>query len=124
MRRLPILAVLVLAIAFPASGLAGATNSPTHYSSSRTQLLAFGGHFGSGHFGLGGRSFGRGSGYFGRGRSHHFLRHAVHALAFAYLLHLFFSHGGLSIIIWLIVIGLVVHLVRRRRRHRRRYYAT
>jgi len=42
-------------------------------------------------------------------------------LVFAYLLHLFFSHGGISILIWLLVIGLMVHFVRRGRRRRARY---
>ena len=33
-----------------------------------------------------------------------------------YILHLFFSHGGLSILLWVIIIALVLSLVRRRRR--------
>lgn len=57
-----------------------------------------------------------GFGGLGSRRSHGVVRRVVHALAFAYLLHLLFSHGGVSLLLWLLVIGMVVHLLRRRRR--------
>ncbi len=89
-------------------------------SSSGPRLIAFRAHFGGG-FGrrsVFGGGFGRRRGVFGsrRGRSRGFLHNVARFLAFSFLLHLFFSHGGLSILLWLIVIGLVVHFVRRRRR--------
>jgi hypothetical protein len=40
-------------------------------------------------------------------------------LAFAYVLHLLFAHGGISLLIWLVVIGLLIRLFRRGRRRRR-----
>lgn len=100
------------AVAVTSSAAAGSTSVATS-----PQLLAFRGGF---HFG-GGGGFGRRHslfGGFGRRGSSHVFRRVVHALAFAYLLHLFFSHGGLSILLWLLVIGLVVHLLRRRRSRR------
>jgi len=118
MRRYPIVAVILIALAFPAIGLGSFAHTASPSPPSRVQLVAFRGHFGGGHLGLGRRSFGASGGLLGRGRSHHLLRRIVHVLAFSYLLHLLFSHGGLSIIFWLIVIGLVVHFVRRRRRRR------
>jgi hypothetical protein len=33
-----------------------------------------------------------------------------------YILDLFFTHGGLTILLWIIIIGFVLSLVRRRRR--------
>jgi hypothetical protein len=111
MRRYPILAALLVAIAIPATGLGSAASAVASPSSHSTRLVAF--HFG-GH-----RSFGGGGFLGGRRRStHHVLRHVVHALAFAYVLHLLFSHGGVSILFWLIVIAVVLHLFRRRRRTR------
>ena len=108
MRPYPILAVLV-ALAIAAIGLArpayvAADASSVH--SARLAAFHFGGH----------RSIG-GGGLFGARRrsSHPVLRHVAHTLAFAYVLHLLFSHGGVSILLWLIVIALVVHLLRRRR---------
>ena len=110
MRRTAILAAVVMSLVAPAVALysapPGARTAP--------ELVAFRGfHLHSGG-GFGGRRSGFGG--FGRRGSRGFLRRAVHALAFAYLLHLFFSHGGLSLLLWLLVIGLVVHLLRRRRR--------
>ncbi len=118
MRRYQITAAILIAIAVPAIGLSSSEHTPSPSPASRVQLVAFRGHFGGGHFGFGRRSFGAGGGLFGRGRSHHSLRRVVHVLAFSYLLHLLFSHGGVSIIFWLIVIGLVLHLLRRRRGRR------
>ena len=118
MRRLAILAALIMAVVTPAVALGSSAPSRGTSVSSASELVAFRGfHL---HLG-GGGGFGRrrvGSGRFGRGGSSGVLRRVVHALAFAYFLHLFFSHGGLSFLLWLLVIGLVVHFLRRRRRHR------
>lgn len=118
MMRWALIAALVVSVLVPTvalqSGSAG-TNVPGR---AKPQLLAFRGGFGGFHFGgsrVGRRGFG-GFG-FGRRRSSRGLLHRIaRALAFAYLFHLFFSHGGFSILLWLVVIGLIVHLVRRRRR--------
>lgn len=116
MRRLAILAALIVTVVTPAVALGGSLAGGGPSVSSAPELVAFRGfHL---HLG-GGGGFGRrrvGFGGLGRRGSRGFLRRAVHALAFAYLLHLFFSHGGLSFLLWLLVIGLVVHLLRRRRR--------
>ncbi|MEO8969128.1 MAG: hypothetical protein ABI355_15930 [Solirubrobacteraceae bacterium] len=121
MRPFVISTALVLAISAPAVALYGSAPGAPASVSSAPRLVAFRGfHL---HLG-GGEAFGRhrvGFGGFGRRGSHGVLRRVVHALAFAYLLHLFFSHGGLSFLLWLLVIGLVVHLFRRRRRRRYSY---
>ncbi len=107
--------MLVSALASPRLGIA----QPSGSSSRPTQLLALRGHFGGFHLG-GGAFSGRSSRYgrYGRYGSRHTLRRVVHTLAFAYLLHLFFSHGGFSVLLWLVLIWLVVHGLRRRRRRR------
>ena len=70
---------------------------------------------------LGGSRFGRsrsrgyGFGYSSRPR-HSLLHRAVKTAIWLYVLHLFFTHGGLSILLWIVIIGLVMSLVRRRRR--------
>ncbi|MEA2145766.1 MAG: hypothetical protein QOG59_1353 [Solirubrobacteraceae bacterium] len=114
MRPYLILAVLI-ATAIPAIGLArpaDAAATPSSFHSPRLVAFHFRGH----------RSIGGGGFLGGRRRSSHpVLRRVAHTLAFAYLLHLLFSHGGVSILLWLIVIALVVHLLRRRRRARYRY---
>jgi len=116
MRRLTILAALTTMLIAPVVVLQSASPPGGAPVSRAPELVAFRGfHL---HLG-GGGAFGRhrvGFGGFGRRGSHGVLRRVVHALAFAYLLHLFFSHGGLSLLLWLLVIGLVVHLLRRRRR--------
>jgi hypothetical protein len=66
------------------------------------------------HFGRS-RSRGYGFGYRSRPR-HSFLRRVVKTAIWLYVLHLFFTHGGLSILLWIVIIGLVIMLVRRRRR--------
>jgi hypothetical protein len=123
MRRFAILAVLLSSCLAPAVALHSCAPAGSAPASSAPRLLAFRGHFGGFHLGRG--TFGRrGSrfGGFGRRNSSPGLVHRIaRALAFAYLLHLFFSHGGLSILLWLVVIGLVVHFVRRRRRPRDQY---
>lgn len=113
MRRYPILVGLALALAIPLSGV-GLPRAGAHTPSlQKAQLAAF-------HFGSRRRSYGGGL-LSGRRRSHAVLRRVVHAVAFAYLLHLFFSHGGLSVLVWVLIIGLVLHLMRRRRRRQTRY---
>ncbi len=114
------LAVLVVSLLVP--NLAGASSVTVRSAraAGAPELLAFRGGFHLGGGGFGRRSFG--SGGFGRRSSSRSLLHRVaRALAFAYLLHLFFSHGGLSILLWLLIIGLIVHFVRRRRRPQDRY---
>jgi hypothetical protein len=108
---------LVPAVACPHPAIA-----QTSGSSHAAHLLALRGHFGGFHMGggvMGGRSFSYGR--YGRYRSHRTLRRVVHTLAFAYVLHLFFSHGGFSVLLWLVLIWLVVHGLRRRRRRRRSF---
>lgn len=125
MRCLRLLLVLLAATATPValqvSTAAAAGVGPSGPES--TQLLAFRGHFGGFH--LGGSRYGRsrfGGGVFGRrAATRGLFRRIARALAFAYIFHLLFSHGGISLLIWLIVIGLLFHLFRRRRRRRDRY---
>ena len=116
--------MLLVAIVVPAIGLASSSSTVGSPSvSSATRLVAFRGHFGGSHVGITGRRSGGGGLFGGRGgRSHHLLRHVAHALIFASILHLLFGHGGLSILFWLLVIGIVWHLIRRRRRRRRYAY--
>jgi hypothetical protein len=62
-----------------------------------------------------GRSYGFGG--IGRSRPRNGLIHRlVKTAIWLYVLHLFFAHGGLSVLLWIVIIGLVVSLVRRRRR--------
>ncbi len=116
MRRFAVLAALVMVVVTPAVALGSSSSGRATSVPSARELVAFRGfHL---HLG-GGAGFGRrrvGFGGLGRRGSSGVVRRVVHALAFAYLLHLFFSHGGLSFLLWLLVIGLVVHLLRRRRR--------
>ena len=120
MRRLTILGAVLASVLIPAAGVVSSSSAGTTSVASAPQLVAFRGfHLGGGGGGFGRRRFG----FAGSGRrgSSHILRRVGHALAFAYLLHLFFSHGGLSILVWLLVIGFIVHRLRRRRS--RRQYA-
>ncbi len=115
-RRLAVLGVLLASVLAPAAVLTSPAVAATRPVAAAPELLAF--H--SFHLG-GGGGFGRrqvGIGGFRRRGSSHTLRRVVHAVAFAYFLHLFFSHGGLSIVLWLLVIGLIVHVFRRRRTRR------
>ena len=120
MRRLAILATLLTTLLVPIAAVAGQSATVKAPGSAAPRLLALRGSF---HLGSGGfRSRGIGFGGFGRRSSSRGLLHRVaRALAFAFLLHLFFSHGGISILLWLVIIGIVVHLVRRRRRRPDRY---
>ena len=128
MRRLLLItsllaSLLVPVLAAPATAAPGwavalgASRAPRSVSLER---VAFRG------FRLGGGGFGRrrgGFGGFGRRSSRGLLHSIARALAFAYLFHLLFSHGGLSILLWVIVIAVLVHLVRRRRRRPRDRYS-
>jgi hypothetical protein len=120
MRQLAILAALAASLLGPAVALGSSATVTGAHASGAPRLLAFRGGFRLGGGGFTRRRFG--SGVFGRRSPSRGLLHRVaRALAFAYLLHLFFSHGGLSILLWLLLIGLLVHFVRRRRRRRDRY---
>jgi hypothetical protein len=123
MRRLALLVTVLAVLAAPLALLGAGTGAPSAVSAPRSQpvLLAFRGfHLGGGGFST--RRYGSG-GFFSRRRSSSglfgrrgFFHRLVRAAVIAYFLHLFFTHGGLSIILWLIIIGLVVMLFRRRRR--------
>ena len=66
-------------------------------------------------FGFGSRRrYGSGYGY-GR-RSPSILHRVVRTAIRLYIAHLFFTHGGLSILLWIIIIGFVLSLLGRRRR--------
>ena len=81
-------------------------------------LAAFRSRFGFGSRSRYGYRYGSRYGYrYGYGRRSPSLLHRVVKTAiWLYILHLFFTHGGLSILLWIIIIGLVLSLVRRRRR--------
>lgn len=115
--RLPVLVtiVAVLAMAAPAAAVASAPAAPTSLAAPppmRT-LVAFRSHFGLAHSRSRGYGFG---GVSHRSSRHPFLRRVVKTAIWLYILHLFFSHGGLSILLWIVIIGLVGSLLRRRRR--------
>jgi hypothetical protein len=116
MKRLTILAAVLLSALAPVAAMPSSATARSPSVSSSPRLVAFrgfhlgGGGFGRSHIGLGGVRR--------RGSSHTF-RRVAHALAFAYILHLFFSHGGLSILVWLLLIVLIVHFMRRRRSRNR-----
>lgn len=115
MRRVAALAALLVSVLGSAATFTDSAAAANRSVAHAPQLLAFRG------FHLGGSGLGRrhvGFGGFGRRGSSHALRRVAHALAFAYLLHLFFSHGGLSIVLCLLVFGLIVHFFRRRSRRR------
>lgn len=119
MRRLVLLLVLAALSAAAAAG--PATAATTNFSRPAQPALAaahpapvfvrLGGGF---RFGRS-RSRGYGFGYSSRPR-HSLLHRAVKTAIWLYVLHLFFTHGGLSILLWIVIIGLVMSLVRRRRR--------
>jgi hypothetical protein len=123
MRRLLLLGPLLAVLAGPAPpALAHGSAAPALARPSAVVPTVaafrsrFGGGFGRSRYSSP-RSTWRGRGAFGgRTRSRGLLRRIVRALAIAYVLHLFFSHGGLSFLLWVIVIALVVRLVHRRRR--------
>jgi hypothetical protein len=116
-RRL--LGASLLAAAFlSAPAFAVADASPTPLPAARVSqpaptLVAFRSRFGFGR----GYGYGRYGGYGSYGRSRHsFLRRVAKTAFWLYVLHLFFSHGGLSILLWILIIAVVMSLLRRRRR--------
>lgn len=124
MRRYLILTPLLVLLAAPVAhaGSPLALGSPV--ATAAPKLVALRG-FGGGGFrsrGLLGRS--RPRGFFGgrsRPRSRGLFGRIARGLAFAYVLHLLFTHGGLSVLVWLILIALIVSLMRRRRSRRMAY---
>ncbi len=124
MRRVILIVALAAFAAAPsAASAASAANVPRPVQASLTAappaplFASLGSRI---RFGSRSRGFGYGYGYRGRPR-HSFLRRVVKTAIWLYVLHLFFSHGGLSLLLWIVIIGLVVSMMRRRRR--RRYYA-
>jgi hypothetical protein len=117
-RRVAVCAALVAVFWVPVAASAAASSRAVAAPVGGTQavLAAFHSRF---HFGS---SRGRGYGFGRPSRpGHSLLRRVAKTAIWLYILHLFFSHGGLSILLWLAIIGLVLHLVRRRRRHRYAY---
>lgn len=136
MRRLLILAPLLVLLALP--GVASARSSPAGFRpaaaiasgdlASTARLARFGGGRSGGRGLFGGSSRSRGGGLFGsrsrsrsRGRSRGIFSRIARALAFAYIFHLFFTHGGLSVLVWIALIALIVMFMRRRRQRRMAY---
>lgn len=108
--------VLAVASAGQAAGAVAGARPAGNAPHSRPALVAFRGSF---HLG-GYRSRGYGYGFGGYGRSRprsSLLRRAVKTAIGLYILHLFFSHGGLSVLLWIVIIGFVLSLLRRRRRY-------
>jgi hypothetical protein len=99
-------AMLAMLVAMPACASAPAGRARILETRTAPTLVAFHSRF---------RSYGyRG---ISRGRPRHtLLRRAVKTAIWLYILHLFFSHGGLSVLLWIVIIGVVLSLVRRRRR--------
>jgi hypothetical protein len=104
-------------LTFPAVSAAAAGTSPTDRRMAVSvqpapTLVAF-----RSRFGFGSRSRGYGYGYRGYGRPRQsLLRRAAKTAIWLYVLHLFFTHGGLSILLWIVIIAVVLSLLRRRRR--------
>jgi hypothetical protein len=104
---------LAVPVAVPAYTASPPAQRQPATSRAMPERVAFRGHFGFG----GSRSRGYGYGYRSSRPRHTLLHSVVKTAIWLYILHLFFSHGGLSILLWIIIIGLVVSLVRRRRRY-------
>lgn len=136
MRRVLVLLPLLLSLAGPAA--VSASSAPARVRTvtagastdlaSSARFARFGGGGSRGFFGGSSRS--RGGGLFGgrrrgvfgnRGRSRGLFSRIARALAFAYIFHLLFTHGGLSIVVWIGLIALIVSFTRRRRRRRMAY---
>jgi hypothetical protein len=116
MRRVILIVVLAAFSAAPAAASAGDFSRPSqpalaaaHPAPVFAALGRRGFRFGSS------RSRGYGYGY-GYRRRPSLLHRAVKTAIWLYVLHLFFTHGGLSILLWIVIIGLVMSLIRRRRR--------
>jgi hypothetical protein len=84
-----------------------------------TETAAFRSRLGFGGFRSGGYSSRHRYGYGYRRPS--LLHRAVKTAIWLYVLHLFFTHGGLSILLWIIVIALVAAVSRRRTRRTARF---
>ncbi|MFL5859524.1 MAG: hypothetical protein ACJ780_01905 [Solirubrobacteraceae bacterium] len=116
LRHLALAAVLMFMLAFaPAAGAAASAESPRP-----TLVAARPGDVLVSLRGLRlGRSrrysYGYGYGYGYRPPRHSLLHRAVKTAMWLYVLHLFFTHGGLSVLLWIVLIGFVLSLVRRRR---------
>lgn len=125
MLRVALIAAIVVVLAIPTSTAAAAT-APARGAAPAASVAppapvfaAFRSRLGFGsrsHFGFGSRSR-YGYGYSYARRSPSLLHRVVKTAIWLYILHLFFTHGGLSILLWIIVIGFVLSLVRRRRRY-------
>lgn len=116
MRRLvPVTLVVLLAGVVPAAASASAPTAPAPLIAPHPAptLVGFRSHLGFGRSRSPGYGFG---GFSGRRSRHPVLRRVVKTAIWLYVLHLFFSHGGLSILLWIVIIGLVMSLLRRRRR--------
>ena len=115
MRRVAVLIALVALSAVAAAAPAAA--APADLSRPAQPALAAA-HPAPEFVRLGSRfRFGSSRGYgYGYRRRPSFLHRAVKTAIWLYVLHLFFTHGGLSILLWIVIIGLVLSLVRRRRR--------
>lgn len=134
MRRLLILTPLLVLLALPAAASASSpaagfrpvAATPSGDLATTARLARFGGGRSGGRGFFGGSSRSRGGGLFGsrgrsRGRSRGLFSRIARALAFAYIFHLFFTHGGLSILAWIGLIALIVMFMRRRRQRRMAY---
>ena len=112
--RLVVAVALAAIFCLPAGATAttrsrGATFAAVHAA---PEPVAFRSHVGLGR--VRGRSYGFGG--VSRRSGHSLLRRAVKTAIWLYILHLFVSHGGLSILLWIVIIAMVISLVRRRRR--------
>jgi cobalamin synthase len=110
----------IAAIGLPLGAVAVAAAPSSTTKANTLQLAAFHSRFGGSRFG-GGSLFSRrrpyGYGYRGRYYSRPSLLHRiVRALALAYILHLLFTNGVFSLVLWVLVIALISHLFRRRSR--------
>lgn len=114
--RLRLFAAIGAACLMPAA-LASASVPAKPPSPHTLRLVAFHSRFGGARYG-GGTLFGGrrtyGYGYRGRYYSRPSLLHRViRALAFAYILHLLFTNGVFSLLLWVLIIAVVSRLFRR-----------
>jgi hypothetical protein len=124
MLRLGLIAAVVAVLTTAMATAAEARTAPPRIAPSASVarpapvLAAFRSRFGFGSRSRYGYRYGSRYGYrYGYGRRSPSLLHRVVKTAiWLYILHLFFAHGGLSIVLWIIIIGFVLSLVRRHRR--------
>lgn len=111
--------VLALAAAGQAVAAPGAAAPSLRASQPRPVLVAFRGGFHLG--GLRTRSYGYGYRGYRSYRAYRprssLLHRVVKTAIWLYVLHLFFSHGGLSVLLWIVIIAVVLSLARHRRRY-------